>query len=674
MAQTEVITVKGKDDASDEFDKVDKSFQKLSGGIKKAAQIGGIAIGAKKLFDLGAAALQAAVDGAEAAEAFKTTFGGAIGDISEFVDEFANKAGLSTAGLQQMLAVTGNVAQGLGATEREAAAMSEQMARLAGDVASFSNASGGAEAVLRALQSATTGEREALKTYGIVISEAAVQAEALRATNKQSADELTALEKAQATMTLAYERAGKAVGDLDRTQDSAANTQRRVMAVLDDMRGQVGAALIPALERLLPLFESMIPTIGEFATGLFGALAGLAPLATGISRLLLPVLKTTADYLKLVGDGLNAIWAIAGDQAAQATIRYAEAQENLNTTLADGGDVSVALANSLVHLLTSTGLTTEQLHELEAASGLSEERLGDVRREVELWAIANGVAAPAIEDLSDSVTASLPGMAELNARIIANSEANQAAAIEAEEFADANDRARTRANNYRTMVQSLTGDLLAAVEAQESVNDVLRRATDPVYDAIRSYEDYQTTLADVNEDNKITATEFFELTRAEMDLKAAFENVSPAEYESAMLAFRLATGKTRDEIEELLDQLGDFDGSTFTGNIKLNYPPAFNPNGPTQDIVASVVKAGGFREGGMTPGGENDASLALVHGQERIFSAPDNRELLDLLRAIAANSGPTVNVGGVNVTSPSPDIETAAATGAARGAIEAILS
>ena len=46
------------------------------------------------------------------------------------------------------------------------------------DVASFSNISAGAEPVLNAFRSALVGEREALKTYGI-ITEAEVQTEAL---------------------------------------------------------------------------------------------------------------------------------------------------------------------------------------------------------------------------------------------------------------------------------------------------------------------------------------------------------------------------------------------------------------------------------------------------------------------------------------------------------------
>ena len=49
---------------------------------------------------------------------------------------------------------------------------------------------------LQAFRSALVGEREALKTYGIAITEAEVQTKAFEMTGKTSADELTRQEKA----------------------------------------------------------------------------------------------------------------------------------------------------------------------------------------------------------------------------------------------------------------------------------------------------------------------------------------------------------------------------------------------------------------------------------------------------------------------------------------------
>jgi len=148
------------------------------------AVVAGVAMAA-----FGKAALTAAVNAEEAASAFATSVGSAADAAGQFVEDFAHKAGMATYELQQMMAVTGSVVQGLGATEVESAALAERMVTLAGDVASFSNAQGGAQAVMLALQSAINGEREALKTYGLALSEAEVQQKAFEMTGKDSVDE-----------------------------------------------------------------------------------------------------------------------------------------------------------------------------------------------------------------------------------------------------------------------------------------------------------------------------------------------------------------------------------------------------------------------------------------------------------------------------------------------------
>ena len=57
---------------------------------------------------------------------------------NQFVDEMANKMG-NTSEMQQLLAVTGAVTQGIGMTAEESANFSVEMAQVAGDLASFMN-------------------------------------------------------------------------------------------------------------------------------------------------------------------------------------------------------------------------------------------------------------------------------------------------------------------------------------------------------------------------------------------------------------------------------------------------------------------------------------------------------------------------------------------------------
>jgi len=306
MTRREKVILEGEDRTSPALAKAESGFKRFDDSVKKAATVGGLFFLGQALLKIGVASVKAAVDAEEAAAAFDTTFGTAAGRAGAFVEEFANRAGFANYQLEQMMAVTGNVIQGIGGTEDASAALSESMVRLAADVASFSNAQGGAQAVMLALQSALNGEREALKTYGLAVSEAEVVEKALSMTHKESADQLTRLDKALATLEVATEKAGKAIGDLDRTSDSNANTMRRVAAVWEESKVTLGESLLPVLDQLLPLLETLAPVVGQSLAPAFQAL-GVA------AAILAPPLKLVAAVLDaLPGAAILAVAGIVG--------------------------------------------------------------------------------------------------------------------------------------------------------------------------------------------------------------------------------------------------------------------------------------------------------------------------------------------------------------------------
>ena len=66
-------------------------------------------------------------------------------------------------------------------------------------------------------------------------------------TNKNAVSELTKMEKAQATLHFDPRTSADAIGDLDRTSDGFANTQRRLKAELRETATQMGEALMPTV-------------------------------------------------------------------------------------------------------------------------------------------------------------------------------------------------------------------------------------------------------------------------------------------------------------------------------------------------------------------------------------------------------------------------------------------
>ncbi len=202
----------------------------------------GFGLAAKRVFEIGAAA-------EETASKFRTVFGDSTNEVQGFIDRFGTLAGLSQEQAQSVLATTGSIVQGMGFASQASARFSQEVVQLAGDLSSFNNIP--IEETSLAIQAALTGEREQLKRLGIVIREADVQQRALAVSGKASASALTQQEKATATLQLITERAGVAVGDLARTQDSAANRARALGAMLRTIRDEIAVALLPVLSKVV---------------------------------------------------------------------------------------------------------------------------------------------------------------------------------------------------------------------------------------------------------------------------------------------------------------------------------------------------------------------------------------------------------------------------------------
>ena len=110
----------------------------------------GLALAARKVFDLGAAT-------EETASKFRTVFGPATASVQAFIDNFATMAGLTETNARNVVATPGAIVQGMGFAQDASAKLAEQVVRLAADFSSFNNVP--IEETSRAIQAALTGER-----------------------------------------------------------------------------------------------------------------------------------------------------------------------------------------------------------------------------------------------------------------------------------------------------------------------------------------------------------------------------------------------------------------------------------------------------------------------------------------------------------------------------------
>ena len=217
---------------------------------------------AKEIFELGAAV-------EETQSKFDTVFGAESGSVQTAIDQFSTLAGLSKQAAQEITATSGAIIQGFGISGDTAARMSIQVSQLAADLASFNNIPIAETA--RAIQAGLTGEMESLKRVGIAVLDVDVKQRALLMTGKSLTSELTNQDIVMARLALVTERAGVQVGDLARTQDTAAAQARMLSAEVQNIKEQLAVALTPALTVVVTKIREFIG--GMQLLGVEGAVA-----------------------------------------------------------------------------------------------------------------------------------------------------------------------------------------------------------------------------------------------------------------------------------------------------------------------------------------------------------------------------------------------------------------
>lgn len=280
-AEIEKLIRKGLDPESDEvkllatrYKKLDKEMEevaKQSAKNKAAAKrmegamlaIGaGAVIMGKRLVDafvdFSRESLQAASDAEEIEGKYEVVFRSIADNGEGMASSLASDFDLANSTAKELLGNTGDLLTGFGLTSASALDLSEKTNRLALDLASFTNAQGGAQAVSAALTKSYAGERESLKTYGIVLSEADVQTRILENSQKGLTFENEKAAKAYATLELATEQSKNAIGDYSRTADSAANVQRTLDEQIKRSKENWGAFLNEGITPVRKAFRDFL--------------------------------------------------------------------------------------------------------------------------------------------------------------------------------------------------------------------------------------------------------------------------------------------------------------------------------------------------------------------------------------------------------------------------------
>lgn len=249
-----------------------------------------------------------------------------FGDNAAAIEDFGNSAaqnvGLSKEAAIAAAAGFGDMFTQLGFAGDAAAAMSQQVVIAAADLGSFNNLE--TADVADRMSAAFRGEYDSLQAVIPNINAARVESEALAATGKTVASELTAQEKAAAVLAIVQKDGARAMGDFARTSDGAANSAKIATASLEDQNAKLGGLLLPAWTQFLSFVNTnVIPGFSWFIDNLPQMTPIFAGLAAAILTALAPaiwaaVTATWAFTTALLANPLT--WIVLGIGALVAAI------------------------------------------------------------------------------------------------------------------------------------------------------------------------------------------------------------------------------------------------------------------------------------------------------------------------------------------------------------------
>ena len=204
--------------------------------------------------------------------------------MADEVEKFAKSAvqnfGMSELTAKRMASTFMSMANSMGLAAKDGKNMSLQLTALAGDMASFYNVE--QDVAQTALNSVFTGETESLKKFGIVLTEANLNAFALSRGITKSYNAMSQAEKVALRYLYVLKATANAQGDFARTSGSWANQVRILKEQWSQLIGILGKGLIAALTPIVKALNKLLSyliALGNAIASLFGGKK-----ITGISK------------------------------------------------------------------------------------------------------------------------------------------------------------------------------------------------------------------------------------------------------------------------------------------------------------------------------------------------------------------------------------------------------
>lgn len=283
-------------------------------------------------------------------------------DLSDDIEAWS-KTTLTSFGIAQstgleMISMFGDMATSMGLTTEQAAEMGKELVGRAGDLASFKNVS--LETAQTGLSAIFTGQAQSLKKFGIVMTEANLEAYALAEGFTKTYKEMDQAEQVMLRYQYVMEMTKNAAGDFSNTSDGAANSVRVMQESLKEATASLGQELLPLVVPLIQDLTEIIRGVNDLDEGTKKLIVEGVALVAVASPVLTIGGKIISGIGWIAGKGLPAMSAALGATEAAGTTALGSLATSLGITTA----AATSLLGVLGALVVAAGAAVAVMVEL----------------------------------------------------------------------------------------------------------------------------------------------------------------------------------------------------------------------------------------------------------------------------------------------------------------------
>ena len=361
------------------------------GGILKKVenQMQAVSFAAKLMFVAQVAAIGATIASASELEETMSKFETVFKDQADAAREWlavtakaVNRAEVEIAGF---LATLQDTFVPFGFARDKARELSQQVTALGIDLASFNNSAD--DEAIQLLTSALVGNHEAVRRFGILITESTLKAKLLEQGIKGGTQAATEQEKVMARLAIIFGATKDAQGDAERTSGSFANQLKGLQAEVISLAAAFGNILLPAATALVSALREGVGPLVVWIT----ANKELAIVITGLSVGVTTLLASLSTLVKVYG------FMAVGAGLASTALTVLGTKLGIAGAQAQISGLHMAAFSTANTAATSTlGITAGAIAALVAVLAISVLAIRSARQEMERFEKSSRQAADAL--------------------------------------------------------------------------------------------------------------------------------------------------------------------------------------------------------------------------------------------------------------------------------------